>query len=213
MSKSSESKTESMSGKPSGQNPPTEESTTWLQLLFRIFLVLLTLFLILCVVGYFMPRDYSVESSITIDATPDEIYPLLVNLDRWKEWSPAWDFEANSHFASHHFGADRRSVTWRHVHRGVTSIWISKTVTNESITMGHEDAAYPNRSMVSRIELSQDSDGKTIVRWSSDTKLPNKPIVSRVLHGWGGTVFAGGLEQVYKKDLERLKKVFEAEEN
>ena len=121
MSKSNESEISS-SGEATIEVASPEKSTTWLQLLFRILLVLFVLFLIFCAVGYFMPRDYSVSSSATIDASPEAIFPLLVNLDRWKEWSPAWDFEKNSGIASHHFTQDRKGVTWRHEGRGVTSI-------------------------------------------------------------------------------------------
>ena len=212
MSKSSESETSSSSGATATVVPP-EKGTTWLQLLFRILLVLLCLFLILAVIGYYLPRDYSVSSSRVIDAGPEEIFPLLVNLDRWKEWSPGWDFEKNSQIASFHFLENRKGVTWRHVDRGVTSIWISEFKVDEELTMRLEDAAFPGLKMVTRIELSPTADNQTKVTWSSETRLPRESLVSGVFYGWGGLMYTGGLETQYERDLTRLKTACEADES
>ena len=211
MSKSNESEISSSAQTAAAVNS-LEKSTTWLQLLFRILLVLFVMFLIICVIGYFMPRDYSVSSSAMIDASPEEIFPLLVNLDRWKEWSPAWDFSKNSQIASHHFTQDRKGVTWRHKDRGVTSIWISDYEVNEKITMGLEDAAFADLKMVTRIELRPTADNQTEVVWSSETRLPRKSIMSGVFYGWFGLMYTGGLEKQYETDLARLKKICESEE-
>ncbi len=39
-------------------------------------------------VGAFLPDSYHVSRSRTIDASPEEIYRFVGNLDTWTEWSP-----------------------------------------------------------------------------------------------------------------------------
>lgn len=42
--------------------------------------------LVLCL-GLVLPRSWSVEQSIVIEASPNRIYPFLFDLKRWQEWS------------------------------------------------------------------------------------------------------------------------------
>ena len=45
---------------------------------------------IVAVVGLFLPKDYTVERSIVIDAEPAKVHALVGDLTRWSEWSP-WE--------------------------------------------------------------------------------------------------------------------------
>ena len=56
-------------------------------LLRGIFLIFL-IFGIMIICGYFMPANQSVERSIEIKAYPEDVFPLLNNLENYNQWSP-----------------------------------------------------------------------------------------------------------------------------
>jgi hypothetical protein len=58
----------------------------WLK---RIVLGLLAAAGLFVIIGLLLPRQYQVQRSIVIGTSPATIYPYLVNLKRWPEWS-AW---------------------------------------------------------------------------------------------------------------------------
>jgi Polyketide cyclase / dehydrase and lipid transport len=47
---------------------------------------LLGLLLLVAAVGLFLPRDWSVERSIVIQASPETIHPWVDSPAKWKEW-------------------------------------------------------------------------------------------------------------------------------
>jgi hypothetical protein len=50
---------------------------------------LVALFVLATAVGYLLPTSVTVTRSITVDAPPEAIYPLIANLEEgWPEWSP-----------------------------------------------------------------------------------------------------------------------------
>lgn len=42
------------------------------------------LIVIVCVIGFFLPSEYSVERRILIKANPSEVYPEVVDLKAWQ---------------------------------------------------------------------------------------------------------------------------------
>lgn len=57
-----------------------------LRCIFLIFLI----FAGLIVVGYFMPQNQLIERSIEIDAYPEDIFPIINNLQTYSQWSPLY---------------------------------------------------------------------------------------------------------------------------
>jgi Polyketide cyclase / dehydrase and lipid transport len=55
-------------------------------------ILLLLVVVIVGIAGYaaFQPNDFRVERKITIAAPPEKIQALLVDFNRWKDWSP-WE--------------------------------------------------------------------------------------------------------------------------
>lgn len=51
-------------------------------------LVILTMVVITLVVAIFVPRDYHLERSVTINATPDNVWPLVSSFSGQNKWSP-----------------------------------------------------------------------------------------------------------------------------
>ena len=59
-----------------------------MRILKQIALGVLALVALLAVVGLFIPRKYSVERSVTIQAPADLIFPYVNDLKKQQEWSP-----------------------------------------------------------------------------------------------------------------------------
>ena len=54
----------------------------------RLVAVLLVLFLVVAGIGYFLPHDYEITSTVEIEASPDAVFPLINHVPNWKLWSP-----------------------------------------------------------------------------------------------------------------------------
>src|SRR5262245_45281616 len=55
----------------------------------KIFLVLLALFVAVTAIGFLLPRRVHVERSMSVNAAPGAIYPLVANFkDGWSQWNP-----------------------------------------------------------------------------------------------------------------------------
>lgn len=53
----------------------------------RILIGLILLILLISAAALFIPNQYGVSRSITINASPDKIYPLIANPKEWKKWA------------------------------------------------------------------------------------------------------------------------------
>jgi len=56
---------------------------------------------IILIVPAFLPNQFQVEKSITIQSSQENIYSYLVNLESWQEWSPWMAKEPNAEFSFH----------------------------------------------------------------------------------------------------------------
>lgn len=63
------------------------------------FFVLLALLLI---IGLFLPAEFNVSRSITIDARPDSVYAKVADMQQWLKWNPwsALDPQAKSEISN-----------------------------------------------------------------------------------------------------------------
>ena len=59
-------------------------------LLKKLIFALLALVVIAAVIGLFLPSAYRVERSVVVNASPEEIHPLVNDLNQWPRWQP-WD--------------------------------------------------------------------------------------------------------------------------
>ena len=54
----------------------------------KILIVLVVVIMLVVVVGLFLPTNYEVSRSITIDAPRGKIHVLVGDLKRWDDWTP-----------------------------------------------------------------------------------------------------------------------------
>ena len=50
----------------------------------KLLIVFGAIIAIFVISSFFIPKDYSVERTITIDAEPSDVYPYVVDLREWK---------------------------------------------------------------------------------------------------------------------------------
>jgi hypothetical protein len=62
------------------------DSIIGMKLIIKIFSALFGLWVVLVVVGFFLPGHYRVERTTVIAASPAVIYPLVSDLKAWRKW-------------------------------------------------------------------------------------------------------------------------------
>ena len=67
---------------------------------FPLLLVVVTAIAIMTMSG-----EYDVQESVTVDATPDKIYPMVASLNRWPEWT-VWTKEKYPDIETTYSGAE-----------------------------------------------------------------------------------------------------------
>ncbi len=59
-----------------------------MKILKGFLFTVLALVVVFVAVGYFLPKDYDMERSIVIDATPERIHAYVGDLEQWDKWMP-----------------------------------------------------------------------------------------------------------------------------
>lgn len=177
---------------------------SWIGFLFGVLVVLLV-----CgtIAGYFLPREYEIETSIVIDANTPVVFPRVASQKRWQEWCP-WTPETIDGLASTYSGPDEGV--------GSTWTWTAPSGNGEQqVTLMERDieleldthfADLPVMTTVIRFE--QQPDGKsTKVTWRSRGRVPDGP-----LYGWMGmTMLPSAMQGEFDSGLRKLKQVCEGD--
>jgi ribosome-associated toxin RatA of RatAB toxin-antitoxin module len=177
-----------------------------MKILKFIFIALLSLLSVLVIVGFFLPSQYTVRESITIQAPAEEVFQAVNSFKAWENWSP-WNLMDPA-----------QHVTYQGPAAGVGAImaWHSK---KKSIGTGKQEivASDPNRYIKTALafegwdqpthatwafkELSENS---TQVTWCYETEVGN-----HILHKYMSLLMQPFLKKNYKEGLERLKRYVE----
>lgn len=152
-------------------------------------------------IGAVLPRQWHVERSVRIEATPDRILPFVANLRRWQEWAvwtKAMDPNVLNTFAGPDEGVGAR-WQWQGPVMGRGAI----TVTQADATGVSFDEAIESDTVNAHGGLRFTADGTgTRVTWTDDGTLP--PM---------GGFFRENLEHMlgehFEKGLGALKAVVE----
>lgn len=174
-----------------------------LNLFFRVVLALAVLVGLFLLIGSLLPRSFDTSTSVTIAASPEEIFPHLNNLEKWQTWSP-WNAHAIKDLTVE-IGQTSTGVgatqTWKE-QRGEGKLWLTAVDEPKRVEFSSRFANFPE--MQSSIVLTSAGDQSTHVTWSSRGALPGGPF-----YGWFGMAFSTGLQAEYSKALERLKSAAE----
>ena len=125
--------------------------------------------------SFVIPKEYSVERRININASPEEVYPYIVDLKEWQKWG-VW-FKRDPQMTLDYAGPDRAI--------GMRSEWKSETEGNgemEITELEHNKRVvyrlyFPEMDMGSTgsMELRSVSDG-TQVTWRDEGSVDNNPV-------------------------------------
>ena len=172
------------------------------KVLMRLVAILVSFALLIAIVGSFLPRDYSFETTRDIKAKPEEIFAMINQLPNWKLWSN-WNPERVPDLKIQ-YGEIKQGEgavqTWTDS-RGSGKLWIVESTPNQSLVYRLKFGQFPEMS--SRIELKNNGDN-TKVTWSSDGKLPDGPF-----YGYFAMIFPTQMRYEYEHNLQRLAEVVE----
>jgi len=180
--------------------------------LFRSILVILAAFILCCIYGYFLPSNQIVETHVSVESYPDEIYAELADLRGY----PAWfhGFEAVDEGQIIFAGAERgigQSAAWREgdANTQFGNLKILQLQTDSFVTLQYEHGAQII-SMTYAVQSDADAaaaqDSEMVLLLARyEAPLGGFPYLSRLR----GKMATGGIKQALKSSLERLKAVME----
>ncbi|APD93828.1 polyketide cyclase [Alteromonas mediterranea] len=164
----------------------------------KLLIVFGAVIAIFVISSFFIPKDYSVERTIIIDAEPSDVYPYVVDLREWKKWG-VW-FKRDPNMQLTYSGPDRAI--------GMRSVWESETEGNgemEITQLEHNKRVlyrlyFPDFDMGSSgiVEIKPTAGG-TLVIWRDEGTVDNNPInryFALLMDGMIGPDFEMGLENL-----------------
>lgn len=160
---------------------------------------------LLAAISFALPGAVTVQRSITVNASPEKIFPLVNDLRKFNEWSP-WaprDPKAVFEFNGPEAGVGA-SMTWQSeksdVGSGTMEIIESEAPKRVLTALDFGEKGWAN----SRFVL-EPSGGGTKVTWGFETEFGNNPVKR-----WMGLMFDSWIGADYEEGLKRLKQAAEA---
>ncbi|VAW93511.1 hypothetical protein MNBD_GAMMA22-751 [hydrothermal vent metagenome] len=165
-----------------------------------IFVAILVL--IAGIVGFFLPKDYSITRSITINASNDTIHNLVGDLDNWDQWT-TWKLDDPSIVIfkgalSQGVGA---SQSWKG-DSGEGKLEFTVSSVEKGITY---DLYFDGGDQKSIASISYaDQGATTVVTWkmTGNMEIP-------ILGGYFSMLVGGMIETMFDRGLVRLKNIAE----
>ncbi len=205
----SESTTTSEGESPEVPGPPAAAGgPRWIRWLTRGVLVLAVLFVVFAGVGLLLSDTISLAVQTNIQATPEEIYPWVANLSRWKEWT-AWNTRDNPDIHYQYEGPDEGvGAVQRWTEPGkmkgrmeITDAAVSAEDAFVVYKLWFDDNPDP---ATGRFDIVALPDGSSRVTWSCRIELSMNP-VERYL----GLFLEGWIRQDFERGLAGLRQELE----
>lgn len=175
-----------------------------MRFLERFFLILAIVLVVLGVVAFLLPREWEVSAQVEIQMPSTDIYPYLVNLKKWPEWTP-WSQEQDPTL--------QFSYGDIYEGKGATQIFTSEEMGNGTLKINKvnpgEDIFYElhfyDHPMAVFGHLHLEAlGGITLVTWIDHGDLGNNPI-NRYL----GLLMVPMIEEQLHLGLAKLKALVE----
>lgn len=94
--------------------------------------------LVFVIVGFFLPQTALVERSISVNQSPEKVFSIVNNLNRFSEWSPWHDIDpqTNYEYQGPESGVGSKMI-WNseHKHVGTGSQEIIESIANEKVVI------------------------------------------------------------------------------
>ena len=165
-------------------------------------LVLLAVLVLVMGIGAFLPKDFRVERSIEIGASPELVFDQVSSLRKWDAWSPwiARDPSIRNEFSGPEAGVGA-TVTWTSEKSGdgTQTITLSERPTRIETELDFGDMGQPNADWT----FVPVGDGVRVTWGLSGTAAgPLGGYFAKMMDGWVGADYEDG--------LARLKQVVES---
>jgi ribosome-associated toxin RatA of RatAB toxin-antitoxin module len=165
-------------------------------------LILLALGVVVVGIGAFLPKDFRVERSIEINASPEVVFDEVNSLKKWDAWSPwiARDPSIQNTFSGPEAGVGAK-VRWTSDKsgEGTQTITLSERPTRIEMALDFGDMGQPDAYWT----FEPSGDGTKVTWGLSGT-------ASGLLGGYFAKMMDGWVGADYEDGLERLKKLAEA---
>ena len=170
-----------------------------------LVILLVVLVLGVAIAGAVLPRDYSIERSVTIQAKAEKIHPHVADLKEWPKWMPWWEIDPTIKST---YGDISKGV-------GATSTWTSEQEGGGDCTITASDpatgVAYDmnffngDEKMPSKSQLSYAADGEgTKVTWKMEGEFDG------MMGGLLNVMFKATIPTYFDQGLGKLKDLAEA---
>jgi len=156
-------------------------------------LVLLGLVVVVVGIGAFLPKDFRVERSIEIDASPEVVFDQVNALPNWNAWSPwiARDPSIKNEFTGPEAGVGA-TVTWTSEKSGdgTQTITLSERPTRIEMKLDFGQMGQPNADWT----FVPSGDGVRVTWGLSGTASgPLGGYFAKMMDGWVGADYEDGL--------------------
>ena len=142
--------------------------------LAKIFGLIAGLLLAFMAVGFLLPGTWSAEVSIELPDAPEAVFPLLVDLGRWDEWTQWGDVESTLSDPSFGPGALR---SWDDDQYGSGSVTI--TVSRPAELVRYRVRIAEGVEVIGELELEA-STGGSLVTWRERGDFGRNPLMGYV---------------------------------
>ncbi len=169
-------------------------------MLKKILIFIVALIALLLIMAIFLPSSYKVERSATFNASAEEVYNQVVDLNNYLKWNP-WskmDPEAKQTVAEKSSGIGA-SWSWHGEVVGKGSLTITKAIEYKSIETKLV-MIEPRQDEGLGTWLFEETGGKTTVTWSMEGELgyPIGRYMGLFMDNMLGEQFETGLDNIKK---------------
>jgi hypothetical protein len=173
-------------------------------MLKKLLLSLVILVAALAAVGMLLPRSITVTRSVTVNAPPETIYPLVATPRSWPSWSP-WNKRDPNMAITYSGPAQGVGAKWD---------WISKSEGDGSMVFTEATAPTTATFELTIVGMGPPSKGTftlapsgsaTTVEWTMTSDMGAGPVGR-----WFGLYFPSMLRKDFDDGLASLKRVAEA---
>lgn len=174
-----------------------------IKLLKWVVALVVLLVVAVVLVGLFLPKQYHVERSVTIDAPPEVVFKYLNDLEEWEHWEP---WTAGDPSVAVTLGDQTTGV-------GANQSWTSESGKGTlEFTMADPDKGIAYDLEFEGFDPSTSEmtyevvDGKTVVTWTMDGEI-NTPVIG----GYFVMMMDSMVGPMYENGLRNLKNVAEVD--
>lgn len=164
----------------------------------RLFAVLLVIVILILIVGFMLPRQVTVERSMSIDQPADVIFEVLADFRHFSKWSP-WherDPDAGYRIEGRPSGVGATLVWSDEQGSGAGRLWIVDLVPNERIDMEME---LGDSEVDSYFLIEPDGLGQRVT-WGMQVEFGTFDLTGRYI----GLMLPSLVGRSYRDGLERL---------